>query len=90
MGLKTGACRGGGPALALPRVGRFFVVNAVELMVDGGLTGAPFGIPIFGTDLGRSVAGRSWQKLMRKEIRSEVDSGQTRSYRRHSRCRGLI
>ena len=41
-------------------------------------------LPFFRTDLGRSVARRSWQKLMRKEIRSEVDSGQTRSYRRHS------
>jgi hypothetical protein len=28
------------------RVGRFFI-NAVELMVDGGFTGVPFGAPIF-------------------------------------------
>src|SRR5712692_7761245 len=32
-------------------------------------------LPFFRTDLGRWVARRSWQKLMRKEIRSEVDNG---------------
>ena len=33
-------------------------------------------LPFFRRYLGRSVATRSWQKLMRKEIRIEVDNGQ--------------
>src|ERR1700684_762942 len=45
-------------------------------------------LPFFKTDLGRSVARRSWQKLMRKEIRSEVDDGQTGSYKLRIRVAG--
>ena len=40
-------------------------VNAVELIVDGGFTGAPLELPFFRTYLGRSVARRSRQTLRR-------------------------
>src|ERR1700691_1273396 len=46
------------------------------------------GLPFSRTDLGRSIASRKWQKLIRKEVRSEVDDGQSGSCRRHSRRGG--
>jgi NAD(P)-dependent dehydrogenase (short-subunit alcohol dehydrogenase family) len=51
-------------------------INAVELMVDGGLTGAQFAGPMILGVIAPPGSGRSWQRLTRKEIRTEVDGGQ--------------
>src|ERR1700683_2131461 len=41
-------------------------------------------LPFFRTYRGRRAARRSWQRLMRKETRSEVDNGQTGSDRKRA------
>ena len=52
-------------------------VNAVELMVDGGATGAPFGAPM----IQEAFTPPKLAKAHAKEIRTEVDVGQPGSNR---------